>query len=434
MSLKQKVLLYASLSLLLTLSLLALGTLTYLLLENKSRASRFYDRIVSAFVNTQSLIKEEEPLTRFLKTVDFINAVLETRSVLFLDKRFVPEELLEGKLVVSGYIVDPKGVSDTKLITALLEIELYGTLGPIYKPMAVARYPLGDDEKPYGFVYFIKPIKHDLTLIAFLLAYPLIAVGVASFPVYRLVGRLVREVNFIKTLSQDFSKNQFSRLELLRKNLRETKEKNDEVYELKLSILKMMEALEKLLLKTTKEKIHYETMALTDPLTNLYNRRVFLEVAEKELSRAKRVGSPFSILLLDIDDFKRINDTYGHDVGDVVLKRVSETLRRNVRKMDLVARWGGEEFIVMLPHTNLQNAYKVAEKLRRLVENLRVKLPGGEEINVSVSVGVSAFKGHKRLEDIIKEADLALYEAKRKGKNRVEVFRESLTLERPEGS
>jgi len=94
----------------------------------------------------------------------------------------------------------------------------------------------------------------------------------------------------------------------------------------------------------------------------------------------------------------------------------------------MVARWGGEEFIVMLPNTNLESAVKVAEKLRKLIERAKIKLPSGEVINITVSAGVSSFKGQRSLDEIIKEADIALYAAKNGGKNRVEIFRESLSF------
>ncbi|RUM28386.1 MAG: hypothetical protein DSY42_08485 [Aquifex sp.] len=433
MSLKKRLILYSLASTVLTLISVGIGIFIYINIENNSRAERFFKRVVLAYKNTEKLIgNQSNSLDVIYKVINHVDATLESNSVIFFKRDKVKEyienygKFLEGKFVIGDYIVNSN--YKPEFLLEILRVDSYGVIGEFFRPTIVAKYPLIINGEQLGEVFFLKKINYNIAIIGFLFIYPLLAVAVYMLPLYRLVARLVREIEFLQTLSQDVSKNQFSKIELLRQNLRLTGDRDDEIYELKVSILKMMESLEKLLLKTTREKMHYETMALTDPLTKLYNRRIFVEVAEKELSRASRLGDSFSIILLDIDNFKKINDTYGHDVGDIVLRTVAEVLKKNVRKMDMVARWGGEEFIVMLPNTNLESAVKVAEKLRKLIERTKIKLPSGEVINITVSAGVSSFKGQRSLDEIIKEADIALYAAKNRGKNRVEIFRESLSF------
>ncbi len=156
----------------------------------------------------------------------------------------------------------------------------------------------------------------------------------------------------------------------------------------------------------------------TDDLTGLANRRAFLEACEAELLRARRSGRPFSIVLADVDHFKRVNDTWGHAVGDGVLRAVAEAVRGALRQQDLVARWGGEELILLLCETGATGAERAAETVRAAVEALRVEA-AGDSIGVTLSLGVAAHDGERSLDVTIGEADRALYRAKQAGRNRV---------------
>ena len=156
----------------------------------------------------------------------------------------------------------------------------------------------------------------------------------------------------------------------------------------------------------------------SDDLTGLANRRAFTEASEAELRRARRSGRPFSIVLADVDNFKRVNDTWGHAVGDAVLRAVAETVRGALRQQDLVARWGGEELILLLCETGAAGAERAAETVRAAVEALRVEA-AGQSIGVTLSLGVAAHEGQRSLDDTIGEADRALYRAKLAGRNRV---------------
>jgi diguanylate cyclase (GGDEF)-like protein len=168
-----------------------------------------------------------------------------------------------------------------------------------------------------------------------------------------------------------------------------------------------------------------EVAAKTDPLTQLSNRRDMIEKLNYERVRHKRSQQPFSLILSDIDDFKRINDSYGHDCGDFVLMRVADIMRSMLREQDQLARWGGEEFLLMLPETDLHDAGLVAEKIRKTIGDHAFLY---QDINLSVSLtfGVSVFDDYeKSLDQCIKEADLALYRGKEQGKNQIVIFDEA---------
>jgi two-component system, cell cycle response regulator len=161
-------------------------------------------------------------------------------------------------------------------------------------------------------------------------------------------------------------------------------------------------------------------LAVTDPLTGLHNRRYMEAHLRSLLQDATRQGAPLTVLIADIDHFKRINDTYGHDVGDVVLKEFSARLLQNVRTSDLTCRLGGEEFLILMPDTDVEVAAPVAERLRMCIAELPFSVAGVEPIPVTASVGLASLKSPEETpETLFKRADEALYAAKRAGRNRV---------------
>lgn len=165
-------------------------------------------------------------------------------------------------------------------------------------------------------------------------------------------------------------------------------------------------------------------LALTDELTGLPNRRAFFQRGSEEISRSKRYQTPVSMLMLDIDRFKDINDTYGHTRGDDALQTVARILHNQLRDVDLPARLGGEEFGVLLPNTGLEEARMTAERIRGSLAKTRFGDTGEESIAVTVSLGVAEFGGSmKNLDDLFTSSDTAMYKAKNNGRNRVEVFR-----------
>ena len=159
-------------------------------------------------------------------------------------------------------------------------------------------------------------------------------------------------------------------------------------------------------------------LAMHDPLTGLNNRRSFFESADRILNHSRRYGSGFSILLLDLDYFKKVNDRYGHQTGDSVLKGLADTLEDNVRSADVTARYGGEEFVILLDQIELDEAVHTAEKIRRKVAGLSFLDDEEKRISVTVSIGIAAFEeGTPSVQDIINRADEALYRSKADGRN-----------------
>lgn len=163
-----------------------------------------------------------------------------------------------------------------------------------------------------------------------------------------------------------------------------------------------------------------EQLANVDVLTNISNRRHFYERGEMEFQRALRYQHALALLIFDIDHFKRINDTHGHDGGDLVLKQLAQSVNESLRELDVLARFGGEEFIVLLPELTTRQARSVAERLRRQIAAMQITLPDGETINITVSIGFAMLTPtEQHLDGLIKKADLALYQAKEQGRNQV---------------
>lgn len=168
----------------------------------------------------------------------------------------------------------------------------------------------------------------------------------------------------------------------------------------------------------TIEKIELKNKVYFDPLTNIYNRNKLDEVFSYELDRAKRYKSEFSMILIDIDHFKKFNDTYGHLIGDEVLIMLSKTINKITRTTDTFARWGGEEFVMILPNTTKENAAILAEHIRKDVEKLKHRTAG----SITASFGVSQYSLNDTQESLYNKCDKALYKAKELGRNRVEVY------------
>jgi diguanylate cyclase (GGDEF)-like protein/PAS domain S-box-containing protein len=164
-----------------------------------------------------------------------------------------------------------------------------------------------------------------------------------------------------------------------------------------------------------------QEMAMHDPLTGIANRR-FIEInLAARLEELKRYGFDFSIMFIDADNFKQVNDTYGHSVGDRILKMITATIANSLRSFDIVGRWGGEEFVVLLVNTKKEVLYKLADRLRRLVENSSLTLDNGEMLNVTVSVGATNAQHGDTVASLVDRADKLMFESKRRGRNQVSI-------------
>ncbi|HLP48514.1 MAG TPA: GGDEF domain-containing protein [Candidatus Deferrimicrobium sp.] len=178
-------------------------------------------------------------------------------------------------------------------------------------------------------------------------------------------------------------------------------------------------------LSQAQEKV--EAMTITDEFTKIYNRKYFLTKIDEEFQRAKRYGRPLCCIMMDIDYFKNLNDTYGHYFGDSILEQVAGILKTNCRTSDTVARYWGEEFIILLPEVGQEGAAVTAEKIRLLVEQAEISTTAGTPIPITASLGAAYFspthlKKESDYQQLIKAADAALYLAKLNGRNRVEIF------------
>lgn len=167
---------------------------------------------------------------------------------------------------------------------------------------------------------------------------------------------------------------------------------------------------------------HALELAFTDGLTGLYNRRYIMEQIEREFIRAQRSKAPLSLIMVDLDELKAINDRFGHHEGDGFLKEVARIVKVNTRASDVAARWGGDEFMLLAPGTDSRSASKIAERIRAQVERYKIKLEG-EEVGITVSAGIVSYPAHASVvEELLKKADEAMYNAKRGGKNQSSVF------------
>ena len=170
-------------------------------------------------------------------------------------------------------------------------------------------------------------------------------------------------------------------------------------------------------------RLYNETqqLAITDELTSLYNRRGFFELGRREVDRVLRFGHPLTAVMIDIDHFKIVNDTYGHPLGDKILRGLADRIRHNIRDIDIFGRYGGEEFVVLLIENDIATAALVAERLRRLISDTPFQTEAGP-ISITVSMGLAIVtKDTPDLGTLISQADQALYHAKQAGRNRVAI-------------
>ncbi len=175
-------------------------------------------------------------------------------------------------------------------------------------------------------------------------------------------------------------------------------------------------------LEVSKFKVALEQVATTDFLTKLYNRRYMIErIEEEKLYNKTNKDANFIILMMDIDHFKNVNDTYGHLAGDEVLKAVAGKISNNVRNIDLVSRWGGEEMLVVLLNTSMDTGYSIAQRIRKTVEDTTT-IVSDVEIKVTISIGIEEMKMSEKFDSALINADEALYEAKTGGRNQVVIY------------
>lgn len=173
-----------------------------------------------------------------------------------------------------------------------------------------------------------------------------------------------------------------------------------------------------------------QELAITDSLTKINNRRRFFDLAEQEFERSRRYDRPLSLIMLDIDHFKRVNDTYGHAAGDTVLEQLAQLCQKSLREVDVFARYGGEEFVILLPETTSQEAQLTAERIRQLVARTPIKV-GEDSLTITISFGIVELdKTCKNVEELLDRSDQAMYASKRNGRNRVSIWEPNTAVEK----
>lgn len=217
-------------------------------------------------------------------------------------------------------------------------------------------------------------------------------------------------LNRVDKLSKDLANKIDNKSNVLKHIEQEKENVNKELSEYKVK--------EQELAKLKKELEKYKMESVTDPLTGLFNRKFMIKKLDEEIERSKRYKSKFSVIFLDIDNFKKINDVYGHIVGDFVLKYLANIIKSELRKVDYAFRYGGEEMVVLVSEANLENAVKFANRLLDTVRNTVFKYKT-EELKITISIGVAEYKPGETIEQLIERADLAMLKAKREGKDRV---------------
>ncbi len=202
-------------------------------------------------------------------------------------------------------------------------------------------------------------------------------------------------------------------------------------------ILNMQNELEEKNKELIEKNILLQQMAVTDGLTGLYNKRYILSRLSSEISHAARYREPISFLMVDVDHFKQINDTYGHVAGDMLLREIADMLKKIVREVDIVARYGGEEFLIVLPNGDMLGAKILAERLRESIEKTIFNIEENK-ILITISIGVKSTNlklsvdSSAEVTKLINQADMALYKAKASGRNRVEVYDDKLNIVKDE--
>ena len=211
---------------------------------------------------------------------------------------------------------------------------------------------------------------------------------------------------------------------LLRRNILKLNKRNNQLS----NAIKNEEYLNKRILSRTMslkkankriEKLNAKLMHTSthDKLTEVYNREAILTFLQNDIRRAKRVKSSFAFMMIDLDHFKKVNDTYGHLVGDEVLCKTTYLIKQNIREIDLMGRYGGEEFIIILPDTNIEQAKALSERILNHLRNNLINV-GVTDIQQTISIGLTAYKENESVEELIGRADKALYEAKNSGRNK----------------
>ncbi|WP_456384669.1 diguanylate cyclase [Persephonella sp.] len=364
-------------------------------------------------------------------TIPLIKKYLKKNSFAVLDKRFLKQclkpEVIEstdeyrngkGDFVIIG---STNGIKHSVIEQKILEDDKFFVYSEGDREYLFTLYPLKDfNGRTIGFIVFQDDVSYLIegfnsnvfnlfVVYMFLLIATVLAIGYMS----RLMEKRISEV---EEITERLSIKDFSVLERYRDEKREF---NDDLDRLKYQIVKMGKELYRYITDMNRQMLKLSEETYTDPLLGILNRRALMKVGNSEFEKAKLRGIPLSVMVLDLDNFKNINDTYGHSAGDMVLEDFAEIVKRLISTRELFFRIGGEEFLIILPGADLKKAVEIGEKIKKEVENSVVDV-NGKKIRYTVSIGVAqATEKDRDIYSVISRADENLYKAKREGRNRV---------------
>ncbi|RMH09281.1 MAG: diguanylate cyclase, partial [Aquificota bacterium] len=271
----------------------------------------------------------------------------------YVDKVLTREELdsfVKGRILTDSKVIDR--FSDRKVLSLPLDVKGSQLYGDFFRKYLLMEVLLHDEQGyPFGKIVLIKDVSYlyrDVyKTVIVLVVYSLIISLLTSYVLMRFASNMVSQIIKLRNITASIERRDFSMLDEIKVG-----EKRSELEQLKESIKKMANALKSTFEELEEKNRELEQLAFYDPLTGLPNRRLFFEKASPTFENSKRYGIPLSLLVIDLDNFKKINDTYGHDAGDLVLKKFAQVLSKNIRQSDIPARFGGEEFVLLMPNTN----------------------------------------------------------------------------------
>lgn len=364
--------------------------------------------MVSVGIDMSDFIKRYKEITGIECGIAIKDEVLK-RSLLERSYRaYLRDKVRSGNLIIdqTGRL-NPVLVGESSLSLPLTEME----------DILLCSSPIRDiSGRVIGYFFTYKNVHDMMASIALESLKGMVLVYIPSFFLLFAVwiwvtGSLSRRIENLLRITNLIRRKKFEGLDE-----EEIKDPRDEIDLVRNAIVETGIELKKFIEVLSKEVEVFSGKAYTDALTGVFNRRALEEFGARLIERTLSIGKPVSLLMIDIDNFKEVNDTYGHKIGDEVLKQVAETMRGTLRDSDLVFRYGGEEFLVVLPGANLEGALKAAENVRKRIEvkNFRV---GDLELSLTVSIGVAQVR--EDVDEAIQKADRAMYIAKKTGKNRV---------------
>jgi len=250
--------------------------------------------------------------------------------------------------------------------------------------------------------------------------------SIISVPVFTADKKLVGVLNISHPEAFHFTEWHIRLLEIYKNILGQLISNFHLFQDMEMQIQQRTNKLEHALDELHKLKNHFESMSMIDQLTGLYNRRYFYDQVELAIANSRRYGQPLCVLILDLDNFKKVNDDYGHQFGDIVLKDVSRALMDQVRDTDILVRYGGEEFVVIFTNTDCHNGTIFSERIRKEIESLVFREQKGFSQTVSIGLCCVNDENDLNIESLIRHADTALYKAKEKGRNKVITYSENM--------